>query len=113
MEKDIKQLKKKSSKKIMVAAIIVLAVLGFFAWKNLKGNKQKIEYQTAKVERGTIVSSISASGEVYSVGSENITTLATGIVKEIFVKNGDFIDAGKPIAQISLDQAGLQRETKA
>lgn len=127
MEKDIKQpLKKKSSlinklkslpvfktKKRTIIAIVVLIVLGFFAWQNLKGNKQRIEYQTVRVKRGTIVSSISASGQVYSVGSYNITTSATGIIKEVYVKNGDMIDAGKPIAEIALDQQGLQRKTKA
>lgn len=126
MEKDRKQSIKKSSifyklkslaifktKRRKTATLLVVFVLAFLGWQMFKGNTKPVQYQTAKAERGTLVSSISASGQVSFVNNENVTTSATGIIKTVFVKTGDLIDKGQPIAEIDLDLAGLERQSLA
>lgn len=126
MEKDIKQPFKKFSffgkikslnlfqtKRRKIATLLVVFVLVFLGWQVLKGNDKPVQYQTAKAERGTLISSISASGQVSSTNNENVTTSATGVIKTVFVKTGDLIDKGQPIAEIALDLAGLERQAKA
>lgn len=127
MEKDIKQsLREKSSiiyklkslaifktKRRKVVTLLVVFILAFLGWQVIKGNTKPVQYQTAKVERGTLISSISASGQVPSISDEAVTTSATGVVRTVFVKTGDVIDKGQPIAEVALDLAGLKRQSLA
>ncbi|OGD83093.1 hypothetical protein A2165_04130, partial [Candidatus Curtissbacteria bacterium RBG_13_40_7] len=69
--------------------------------------------QTAQVEQGTIVSSVSASGQVISSNLVNITSSATGIVKDVFVTDGDQVESGQKILEITLDQAGQAKNAQA
>lgn len=113
MEKDIRQSFPFFTGKRKIVAIFTVLALALVGWLIFKNNTQKIQYQTARVERGKMVSSISVSGQVSSTNSQAVTTSATGIVKNIFVKNGDRVERGSPIAKITLDFAAEQRQAKA
>lgn len=98
-----------------VALIIFVVGILWFGVKPLitQGQEQKIEYQTAVAEKGTLISSVTATGTVSSGSSSDIVSDATGIVKEVSVQNGDVVSAGDPIALITLDQNSLQLQTQA
>lgn len=101
-------IKKKSMLIAIVGALVIVSLLTYRAL----GKKEQTSYQTAKVERGMIISSISASGQV---GSSNIavTTQATGIIDKIYVKEGDMVEAGDKLLTIKLDREGQISKTKA
>lgn len=101
------------SKKKTAIAILVIAILGFFGWKTFAQTSQRPQYQTAQVERGTLVSSVTASGTISSASSANITTQASGVVKEVYVQNGDYVVSGQNIATLNLDQTSSQRQASA
>ncbi len=107
LKKSIKKPKK------VILGLVVLAVLGFFLWRSFKKDKQTPQFQTFKVERGTIVSSVSASGQVLSVNIMSASTKASGVVKEVYVKDGDVVNADDKILEITLDQQGKQKNTQA
>lgn len=97
--------------------IVLFAVLGVLLWFGIpklttSGNNQP-RYQTALVEIGTLVSSVTVSGTVASTNNVSITTQTSGIVEDVYVKDGDFIESGKPIAKIKLDQSSQQKQTAA
>lgn len=97
--------------KIFIAALVIVAsVLMLSRWffKN-----QEPQYQTAKAERGTIVAAVSASGQVIASNIVNINTQATGIIKEVFVKDGEKVAVGQKIAEITLDREGQQKNAAA
>ena len=71
------------------------------------------QYQTATVEKGALVSSVTASGTVSSGNSGSITTSATGVVKEVYVKNGDIVAAGQTLAEITPDKETQQNQATA
>ena len=98
--------------KIAILGLIILVVLGFFLWRGFKKDKQP-QFQTAKVERGTIVSSVSASGQVLTVNIMSATTKASGIVKKVYVKDDDLVKAGDKILEITLDLQGQQKNAQA
>jgi RND family efflux transporter MFP subunit len=99
-------------KKIIIPLILVLA-LGIAAWR-IFGNKTAVpQYQTAVAEKGTLVSTVSASGSVTTGSSQKITTSATGVVSGVYVKVGDKVYKGQKIADISLDQNSLQQQASA
>lgn len=103
----------KKDKKRVIAAVIVILIIGFLAWKNFSGKSTRPTYQTTKVERGTIVSTLSVSGQVASAGNMPVTTQTSGIVKNLFVKNGDIVTAGQNLFEMTPDQQSLQRQTQA
>ena len=98
-------------KRLVIPAVVVLAIslwLIFF-----RGKTQQAQIQTQKVEQGTIVSSISASGQVLIANIVNITTGANGLVKNVYVKDGDKVTAGQKILEITLDSDAQQKAASA
>lgn len=102
-----------STRKRKIIALIVILVLGFFVWRIIKSNDQSVQYQTAKVEKGTLVVSLTEAGQVAVSNKVSVVTQASGIVSKIYVKSGDVINAGDRIADVTLDTAGQQRQAQA
>lgn len=97
----------KRSRKIL-AVIIVIAVGVFFYTQN-KSAQPVAQIQTTSVTTGSVISSVSASGLVLSSNFTPVTTLATGIVTQVYVKDGDHVIKGQKIATIELDIAGQKQ----
>ncbi len=114
-KKLLKTLKELLSSQKRVVIIIVLVVLsGFVGWEIFSGNKQEEkQLQTIQVERGMIISSVSASGQVLSVNIMSANTQASGIVKTVYVKDGDEVKKGDKILEIGLDFQGEQKNAQA
>jgi macrolide-specific efflux system membrane fusion protein len=93
------------NKKRLIIGILILLVFTYFIVKN-KSSSSKQSYQTEKVSRETVVESVSVSGTILSSSSQVVSTNATGIVKNVFVKNGQKVKKGDKILEIDLDQAG-------
>ncbi len=106
-------LKQSLIKKIIIVAIIV--AIGWFGVKPviLGSQQQQVQYQTALAEKGTLITSVTASGTVSSGSSASITSSATGIVQEVYVENGETVSEGDPIALIKLDKSSQQQQTQA
>lgn len=103
----------KTHKKYLVIAAIVLGIAGFFGRKIFARQSNKPTYQTAAAERGTLISAITASGTVSAGSNNDISTKASGIVKEVFVKNGETVKKGRKIATLTLDDEAQSRATIA
>jgi RND family efflux transporter MFP subunit len=114
-EKLLEPLKKLFSSRKRIVIVLVLVILGgFISWRVIAGNKQEEEQlQTTQVERGMIVSSVSASGQVLSVNIMSANTQASGIVKTVYVKDGDEVKKGEKILEIELDFQGKQKNAQA
>lgn len=101
---------------IFKKVIIILIILGviFGAYKLTIGKKSTTpQYQTAQVEKGTLVTSVTASGTISSASNVSITTQVGGTVRSVYVKNGDTVSAGQSIADITLDQDSAQKSAAA
>ena len=94
--------------------IILLCVGGWYAFKTYSAKQtSKTIYQTAKVERGTIISSVTTTGSVATSNSTSVTTQASGVISKIYVKDGDTVKSGQVIADIDLDLQGKQRAAQS
>ncbi len=91
----------------IIAVVIVAA--GILLQRHFFAAQQLPTYQTAVVQKGSLVQSVSASGTVSAGNSTAITTQATGIITNVFVKNGDQVSAGQAIANMALDQNSQQK----
>lgn len=108
------RLKRLFSNRIRAAIIIiVLLAVGLFGWQKIQSAMQQPQYQTAQVEKGTIVSAITVSGQVLQASRMPVTTSASGIVKTVFVKNGDTVTVGQSIAEITVDAQSAQKQAAA
>lgn len=96
-----------------ITAIALLLVVGNMWYVVSKNTTAKTSYQTAKIEKGTLISSISASGNVLTTNTLSISTEASGVVKKVYAKDGDKVVAGQKLAEITLDSAGTLANTKA
>lgn len=95
-------------------ALPIFVVLAFATYYFIsKNSTSSVTYQTAKIEKGTLVSSISASGNVLTTNTLSISTEASGVVKKVYVKDGDKVYVGQKLAEITLDSAGTLANTKA
>lgn len=96
-----------SKKGVIVVGILIIII---FSLSNLFFKKNPTpSYQKAKVERGTIIATVSASGTVQSTNMIVVSTQTSGVVKEVFVKEGETVSSGQKIAEIELDREGQQK----
>ncbi|HLD24584.1 MAG TPA: efflux RND transporter periplasmic adaptor subunit, partial [Patescibacteria group bacterium] len=92
------------------ALIVGLLALVLFVTRYITSAKSTAPaYQTATVEKSNLIVSISVSGQVSSANSAEVTTQASGVVKTVYVKDGDTVKSGQKIADIDLDLIGQQR----
>ena len=99
-------------KKYIIIGILVV-LLGLAGYFFFTKKEKEPELQTTTVERGMIISSVSASGQVLSVNIMSANTQASGIVKTVYVKDGDYVNKGDKILEIDLDFQGKQKNAQA
>ena len=107
------QIKKLSLIKKIILLTVILIVGYFSILKLFFDNKNQTSYQTEEVVKGNLIVTVTGSGSVASTNSSNITTSATGVVKNIYVKDGDVVKTGDKIAELDLDLEGQQKSSQA
>jgi len=99
--------------RLRIGAFVILILLaGFFIWRTI-GNQKQQQYQTVNAEKGTLIVDIAASGQVSSANNTSVTTQASGVVRKVYVQNGQAVKAGEKIAELELDLDGKLRATQA
>lgn len=88
-----------SKKKIAIGAVI-LAVIVVLAGVIVPHHPPKAEFRTVKVERGELVSTVSATGTLAAVVTVQVGTQVSGTIKELLVDFNSSVKAGQVIAQI-------------
>ena len=99
---------KKMNKKVWIAVgVIAVAVIAYFL---LSGGKKKetISFETAKVEKTNIQTSITATGTIEPVTSVTVGTQVSGIVSRLYVDYNSVVKKGQVIAE--LDRTNLISE---
>ncbi|PJA85948.1 MAG: hypothetical protein CO142_02415, partial [Candidatus Moranbacteria bacterium CG_4_9_14_3_um_filter_44_28] len=84
-------------KKSYIIAAIVLAIAGGSYWwySKSKSTTSQVQYITSTAEKGTLTSSISASGNIIVDQSSNIDPTITGTVADLAVDVGDKVSKGQ------------------
>lgn len=101
---------------LFLKVLIIIFIIGTVWYKvNRKSlaNSQTQQPQTAKVEKGTLTVVVNASGTVSSQTSATVDTQASGVVKSVYVENGQKVASGDKIAELDLDLIGKQRSSQA
>ena len=86
-------------KKYLILAVVVVAIAAIGAYAIYKKTPEPT-YRTAKVERGDIVSTVSATGTVGAVITVQVGTQVSGTIQQLFVDFNSQVRKGQVIAQI-------------
>ena len=93
-------------------AIVVIVVIIIAVWKCSSGKKEeKVTFETAKVVKGNIQTSITATGTIEPVTSVTVGTQVSGIVSRLYVDYNSVVKKGQVIAE--LDRTNLISELNA
>jgi HlyD family secretion protein len=86
-------------KKIIIGAVCLILVLatGIFLYTR---KSDEAQFKTAKVERGDIVSTVSATGNLAAVVTVQVGTQVSGTIQKLFVDFNSPVKKGQTIAQI-------------
>lgn len=99
------------NKKIWIVVGIV-AIIAIAAWLLSGGKKeQTVSFDTAKVERQNIQTTITATGTIEPVTSVTVGTQVSGIVSKLYVDYNSVVKKGQVIAE--LDKTNLISELTA
>jgi len=97
-------------KKYLVAAV-VLAIIAAVSVYFVKSRKPEITYKTVKVERGTVVSTVAATGNLSAVTTVQVGTQVSGTIQKLYVDYNSRVKKGQTIAEIdpSLFSAAVEQ----
>ncbi|KKP86553.1 MAG: Efflux transporter, RND family, MFP subunit [Parcubacteria group bacterium GW2011_GWC1_35_8] len=95
---------------ISTTILIVILFLGSWAYGKITGTAGETRYITAKVEKGSIIASISGSGQVSALNQIDIKAKASGDIVYIKAQDGQKISAWGLIAQI--DDKDVQKSIR-
>ena len=104
--------KKRRRRNIVIGIVAACAVLAVLVWTVTSQQSANVPegptLQTTPVMRGEFTDQVKASGNVQPVSSVVVTPEVDGIISEVFVSEGDYVEAGTTLLTIrndSLDKA--------
>ncbi|WP_035986627.1 efflux RND transporter periplasmic adaptor subunit [Leptolyngbya sp. KIOST-1] len=97
----------------LAAATLVAGSVGFGLWRS-RQTAYDVEALTAQAAIEPLTVRVSASGTVRPVQTVNLSPENAGILEELFVEQGDRVEAGQPIARMrSRDTAAQVAQNRA
>lgn len=96
-----------SRKRYIALAGVFLAIV---AWIGYSQTKPDFELETQEVEKGTIVESVTAPGEIEADSSVDLSFQSSAKLAWVGVKEGDTVSRGQAVA--SLDKTDLEKNLK-
>ena len=99
-------------KRSLIASIAVgVAVLVLTGYVVLGARDTPVAYRFGKVEVGSVVSAVSASGTLKPTTSAVVSSQTVGQVKEVLVDVDDVVDAGQVLARLDADSVQARLDT--
>lgn len=86
-------------KYLWLGLLLLLLVAGGWYWFN-KSSGEKIDYQSAPVERKTLTTTVSATGNLEPTNTVEVGIEVSGTIKEVFVDYNDRVKKGELMARL-------------
>jgi len=93
---------KRNKKYIAGFSIMGLVILTTLVFLILRDRTGKIEYQTVTLSRQTIEKKIIASGSIVPELEVDVKSSLSGVVDQIYVKAGDWVEQGTPLMSVQV-----------
>lgn len=85
---------------LVLAAAAALAAAGWWAWRSYAAGEAMPKYRLAKVERGNLTATVSASGTLAAVTTVQVGSQISGQIKELHVDFNTPVKKGQLLARI-------------
>jgi HlyD family secretion protein len=92
-------------KTISAILAVVLVLVGYFTYNKIQSANFPVRYITASVERGTLITSVTGSGQVSALNQVELKSKVTGDVVYVGVNDGQIVKAWTLIAQLDARDA--------
>jgi HlyD family secretion protein len=92
-----KLLSRKKSLMLLTGGVALLSVLGFYFWG---GQASAAQYLTAKVERGNLRNTVTATGTLQAVTTVQVGSQASGTISALSADYNSIVKKGQVIAQL-------------
>jgi HlyD family secretion protein len=90
---------------LSACAFLLIVGVGYWTIGSITGNNGNSTYALAAVEKGTLITSVSGTGQISASNKVEIKSKVSGDVLYVGIKNGDYIRRGTLIAQIDSTDA--------
>lgn len=99
--------------KYIWGAIILILIGGYYWYNRSHSTSTAVQYKTTAVKKGTLITSVSGSGNIIVDKSVNIDPTITGTVANLAVNIGDQVKKGQTLFTIVNDQLGVSANQAA
>ena len=97
----------KKKTKIIGICVVIAIVVAIVAVRSFKSNKaQAITIETAKVTKGKVCSSVTATGTIQAIKTVDVGTQVSGVISKIYVDYNSHVEKGELLAE--LDRQALE-----
>lgn len=98
---------------IVIGVVVVVGALGLVGYQYLGGRQQagaeaQGSTETAVVRRDTLRITLDATGSLAPQAEVSLAFASSGLVTEVFVEEGQQVEAGQPLVQLDTDDLELQ-----
>src|SRR5262249_50615796 len=101
------QLKKKKSLLVVLVVVGLIATAGFLLWDD---PASAAEYTTARVERGNLRNTVTATGTLQAVTTVQVGSQSSGTISALFADFNSVVKKGQVIAQLDPSTTQAQVE---
>jgi HlyD family secretion protein len=95
-------------KTLIVVAVLAVAIIAILFLKPFSRKEAAVTFETAKVERGNISNTVTATGTIEAIITVKVGTQVSGILKKVYVDFNDVVKKGQLLAQ--LDETSLRAQ---
>ena len=96
----------------IISAIVIIAIIGagYWGYQKITSPAGVTRYVLSTVTKGTIISSITDSGQVSALNQVNITPTVSGALTSVRVKPGDKVIKGETL--FTIDDTNAQKTVR-
>ncbi len=97
----------------LMSAVVVIIILagGWWFYSKATATSTETRYVLGMVEKGTVIASVSASGQVSASNQVDLTSKSSGDIVSLNVRSGQEVRAGALIAQVDPGNAAYELES--
>ncbi|HWA32080.1 MAG TPA: biotin/lipoyl-binding protein, partial [Candidatus Paceibacterota bacterium] len=85
---------------LSIVVLVILIFTGRYIYEKAAGTSNETRYVLAQVQKGTIISTVSGTGQVSSSNEVDLKSKASGDVVYVGVTNGQKVKAGTVLLKI-------------
>jgi HlyD family secretion protein len=95
-------------KRGLLLVLLVVGLVGLFAWRKNSGGSNLVQYKTQEAERGDLVVRVTATGTLEPTNQVEVGSEISGIVKTVEADYNDKVKVGQILARIDTSKYEAQ-----